>query len=715
MQSVFLSGLLLFVACRQAEQPTQAEWRIYGGSSENTRYSSLTQIDTTNIGKLQVAWVYHTGDYDSVNHSQIQCNPIVVDGILYATSPRLKLLALDAATGKLKWAFNPADSNQNKSFSDFIMNNNRGVTYWQEGDDKRIFYVAGSILYAINASSGNLIPDFGTAGRVDLHEGLDMDVKDLYVAATSPGIIYKDLFIIGSTVSEGSDAAPGHIRAFDARTGKQRWIFHTIPHPGEFGYDSWEDSLAYKHIGGANSWSGLSLDQKRGILFASTGSASYDFYGGKRKGAGLFADCLLALDASSGKRIWHFQTVHHDVWDKDLPTAPALVTVKRNGKTVDAVAQPTKTGFIFLFERESGDPLFPIQERPVPANSELKGEQVWPTQPFPTLPKPFVRQSFTENDLNHLLPDSSYQDIRKKFADYKSGNMFMPPSREGTIILPGYDGGAEWGGPSFDPSTGILYVNANEMAWVLTMIDAPRPNPKSENFGEAGIRLYQQNCLSCHGPNLQGSGNYPPITGIRKKYTEAQLTELISTGRRMMPSFQRLKSEEKKAIASLLLQDKKKQEMKFILPRQPVDTFRSLPFTNTGYNKFLSKEGYPALSPPWGTLNAIDLNSGKITWTAPLGEYPEFKARGIITGTENYGGSIVTKGGLLIIAATRDGKLRAFHKNTGALLWETMLPAPGFATPATYSVNGKQYIVIACGGGKLGTKSGDAYMAFALP
>ncbi len=449
-----------------------------------------------------------------------------------------------------------------------------------------------------------------------------MDVKDLYVAATSPGIIYKDLFIIGSRVSEGSDAAPGHIRAFDARTGKQRWIFHTIPHPGEYGYDSWEDSLAYKHIGGANSWSGLSLDEKRGILFASTGSASYDFYGGKRKGAGLFANCLLALDASSGKRIWHFQTVHHDVWDKDLPTAPALVTVKHNGKNIGSRGPAHQNRIHVPVRKGIRKSPFPHQERPVPANSELKGEQVWPTQPFPSPAKAIRAPVFTENDLNHFSPILLTRISEKNSPDYKSGNMFMPPSREGTIILPGYDGGAEWGGPSFDPSTGILYVNANEMAWVLTMIDAPRPGAKSENYGEAGIRLYQQNCLSCHGPNLQGSGNYPAITGIKKKYTAGQLTELISTGRRMMPSFQRLKSEEKKAIASLLLHDRKKQAMKFILPRQPVDTFRTLPFTNTGYNKFLSKEGYPALSPPWGTLNAINLNSGRNNLDRASGRVP---------------------------------------------------------------------------------------------
>ena len=551
MKKIFFSFLILIAifSCKQKKQYT--EWKVFGGSKENIHYSTLTQIDTSNVAQMQVAWTYHTGDGDTVNHSQIQCNPIIINGVLYATSPRLKLLALDASTGKEKWVFNPQDSNQNKSFADFIMNNNRGVTYWEDGDDKRIFYTAGSIMYAIDANNGKMITSFGKNGRVDLHDGLGRDVHDLYVTATAPGIIYKDLIIMGTRVSEGSDAAPGHIRAYDVRTGKIQWIFHTIPQPGELGFDTWEDSIAYKNIGGANCWSGFALDEERGILFAPTGSASFDFYGGKRKGAGLFADCLLALDAATGKYKWHFQDVHHDVWDKDLPTPPALVSVMHEGKLVDAVAQPGKTGFIYLLDRETGKPIFPIEEKPVPTNTELIGEEIFPTQPIPTLPKSFMRQSFTEADLNDMLPDSSYQDIKKRFESYKTGNIFNPLSKEGTIVYPGLDGGAEWGGEAFDPESGLLYVNANEIPWILSIADKKTDAPKNENYLQAGTRLYQSNCMTCHGPDRKGSGNYPSLLDAAKKYNEKQFVQFVSTGRRMMPAFKQLTDEEKIAIASL--------------------------------------------------------------------------------------------------------------------------------------------------------------------
>jgi len=677
------------------------------------RYSSLTQIDTSNVANLKVAWVFHTGDADTVNFSQIQCNPIVIDSILYGTSPQMKVFAINAETGKQKWVFNPFDSINGSKRSFFIMNNSRGLAYWTDGkDDRRLYYTAGSQLHCLNAETGKLVNSFGIEGKIDLHDGLGRDVSTLFVTNTTPGVIYKDLIIIGTRVDEGPAAAPGHIRAYDTRTGKQQWIFHTIPQPGQLGHETWEDKNAYKRIGGANNWSGMSLDEERGIVFVPTGSASFDFYGARRKGQNLFADCLLALDANTGRRIWHFQDIHHDVWDRDIPTPPALVTVTYKGKKVDAVAQTTKTGFVFLFNRETGDNLFPIEEIPVPTDTEAEGEKLNPTQPIPTLPKPFARQSFTEEELNDLLPDSSFQDIKSRWESYRKDHMYAPPSPQGTIIFPGFDGGAEWGGPAFDPATGILYVNANEMAWVLTMVKRDL-KPKAENYLEAGIRLYKQHCSNCHGGEMKGSGNFPSLLQVHEKYTADTLLGLINTGRRMMPSFKQLTNEEKGALVSFLLRQKKEQAKAF--PPQPIDTFLTLPYGITGYNKFLSKEGYPAVKPPWGTLNAINLNNGELVWKIPLGETPEFKAKGIITGTENYGGPVVTAGGLVFIAATRDGKIRAFNKMTGKLLWEYLLPAPGFATPAMYSLNGKQYLVIACGGGKLGTKSGDAYVAFALP
>lgn len=702
-------GILLFLAaCKDHVSESSQD--------PSTHYSVLKEIDTTNVRNLKVAWVYHTGDADTVNHSQIQCRPVIVNGILYGTSPRLRLFALDAETGKEKWVFDPKDSAKNKSRSDFALNNNRGLTYWEEGDARRIFYAAGSQLYSIDAASG--LPDkaFGREGSIDLHDGLGRDVHELYVTATSPGVVYKGLLIIGTRVSEGSDAAPGHIRAYDVRTGQLKWIFHTIPQEGEEGHDTWKDPNAWKHIGGANSWSGFSLDEKHGILFAPVGSASFDFYGGRRKGSDLYANCLLALDAATGKRIWHFQTIHHDTWDRDLPTPPALLTVTHNGQKIEAVAQPTKTGFVYLFDRLTGKPLFPVEERPVPTQTALDGEELWPTQPFPSKPAPFVRQIFTEADINHLLPDSSQKEIAARLHGYHTGNMFNPQSKEGTVALPGLDGGAEWGGPAADPEKGMLYINASEMAWVIQIKDIPVAPPAAHStMLEAGKRIYMQNCIACHGPDRKGSGNYPSLLTVGGKYNFIQFDSLVSGGRRMMPAFKQLTGEDKKALASFILDLKAQQSKPYTPPAEPVDSFRNLPYSITGYNKFLSKEGYPALSPPWGTLNAIDLNTGEIAWKIPLGDYPEFAAKGIHTGTENYGGPAVTAGGLVFIAATKDGKFRAFNARNGDLLWQTDLPAPGFATPVTYQAGGHQHIVIACGGGKLGTASGDSYVAFSLP
>jgi quinoprotein glucose dehydrogenase len=687
-------------------------WRVYGGNKQSTRYSLLNQIDTNNVKDLKVAWVHHTHDADTVAHSQIQCNPIIVDGIMYATTPQLKLMALDAASGEQKWIFDPDQKDINSTTSiRFILNNNRGVTYWENGSDKRIIFCAGSYIYAINALSGQLIKSFGNDGKVDLHDHLDRAVKDAYVTATTPGIIYNDLYIVGSRVNETSDAAPGHIRAYDVRTGKFKWIFHTIPHPGEKGYETWEDPDAWKHIGAANSWSGLSLDEKRGLLFAPTGSAAFDFYGGKRKGAGLYANSLLALDAATGKLVWHYQVIHHDVWDKDLPTAPSLVTIKKDGKSIDAVAQPTKHGFIFVLDRVTGKPVFPVDEKPVDTHSELVGEKLWPTQPIPRLPEPFTRQSISEKDINPHLSADEKADVLNQLKGYRYGSMFIPPGKQPSIIFPGFDGGAEWGGPAVDPSTGWMYINANEMAWILTMIDAPKQPTATEAFGQAGQRLFAQNCMGCHGQDRKGSGNYPSLININKKYHDEDIINLIATGRRMMPSFRQLSLQDRQAIVSFITNNTANQAKQFTETKAPADTFLNLPYQMTGYNKFQSKDGQPAIAPPWGTLNAINLNTGKREWRIPLGNDPKIKN----AGTENYGGPAVTAGGLVFIAATKDGKIRAFNKINGKLLWQADLPASGFATPSVYEVDGKQYVVIACGGGKLKTNSGDAYVAFALP
>ncbi len=714
---VLLTSSLLMLSCNPPSKEYKT-WTVYNGSTDAIKYSSLTQIDTANVDQLQVAWTYQTGDADT-SGSQIQCNPIVVDGILYGVGPQMKLFAIDASTGKEKWVFdsNAESLNYFNPVAQHILINSRGVVYWTDGkDDHRIFFTAGSTTYAVDADTGKPIPSFGDQGSIDLHDGLGREVQDLFVVNTSPGTIYKNLIIMGTRVDEALPSAPGHIRAYDVLTGKLEWIFHTIPQPGEFGYETWDNKDAWKYIGGANVWSGFSLDAERGILFAPTGSAAYDFYGGNRTGSNLFANCLLALDAATGKLIWHFQFVHHDVWDKDVPTPPALITINKNGKPLDAVAQTTKNGMVYVFERENGNPVFPIDEIPVDTTSDLVGEKIWPTQPIPQKPIPFARQYLSNDDFNPYVEDSVKEKLANALKQYRHDHMYTPPGTIPSLIFPGYDGGGEWGGPAFDPQTGILYVNANEMAWIMDIRENKMEQPVKESWLEAGARLYNQHCATCHGPDRKGSGNNPTLINIESRYNSEDLVALVNSGRRMMPAFGYLNENDKNAIATFVLDLKQNQDKEFENTHGALDSMNFVRYKMNGYRKFLTPDGYPAISPPWGTLNAINLNTGEFVWKTTLGEHPELKAKGIPpTGTENYGGPVVTAGGLVFIGASLDGKLRAFNKTNGKLIWEYTLPAPAFATPAVYELNGKQYIVIACGGGKLNTKSGDAYMAFALP
>jgi quinoprotein glucose dehydrogenase len=684
---------------------TGKNWPVYLGGKDNDHHSPLSQINRSNVNSLEVAWEYKTGDADDKGRTQIQCNPIIIDGILYGSTPKLKLFALDAATGQELWRFDPAVT------TSFSMNVNRGVTYWEDGDDKRIFYTAGPYLFAINAKTGYPVQTFGEFGKASLKSKLTDWAKELYVVSTTPGIIYDDLLILGTRVSESAIAAPGYIRAYHVKTGKVAWTFRTIPRPGEYGYDTWPPD-AYKTIGGVNSWAGFALDEKRGIVYVPTGSASYDFYGGNRKGANLFANCLLALDAKTGERIWHFQTVHHDVWDRDLPSPPNLVTVSHDGRKIDAVAQITKSGFVFLFDRETGEPLFPIEERPV-KQTDLEGEETWPTQPFPVRPPPFSGQSLTMENVTTISKES-HDYVAGILNNVRTGEQFIPPGREGTVIYPGFDGGGEWGGAAFDPNTGILYTNANEMAWILTMIDLnPGTSEKPVTLGES---TYMANCAMCHGPDMGGdqTGTYPTLKGVFSKYPKSEIKNIIEQGKNFMPGWKHLGDNRIEAVMAFI--DGRQEEPMDAHMQGMDENDGVVPFTHTGYNRFFDPYGYPAMKPPWGTLNAIDLNRGEILWQVPLGEIKELAERGIPkTGTENYGGPVVTDGGLIFIGSSKDEYFRAFDKATGEEVWRYKLPAGGYATPSTYECNGRQYLVIACGGGKMGTKSGDSYVAFALP
>ncbi len=687
----------LLLALSLAISPLHAaagrEWSAYLGDKAASHYSTLTQITPANVPQLEMAWTWRAGDARP-DTSQIQCNPLVIDGVLYATTAQMKLVALDARNGHELWRFEPADAN----------GVNRGLAFWAEGDDHRILYGNGHWLHAIDVRTGRLIESFGDHGRVDLAEGLGRDVRGLTIQANTPGVIFRNLIILSTRVGEGpAPAAPGHIRAYDVRTGKMVWRFNTIPQPGEPGYETWPAD-AWQRTGGVNVWAGMTVDEERGLVFCPVGSATFDFWGGDRLGDNLYADCLLVLDAATGRHVWHYQFTHHDLWDRDPPAPPNLITLRRDGRDIPAVAQITKSGHVWVFQRETGEPLFPVEEMAVPS-SDLAGEVTSPTQPLPLKPAPFARQLFTAEEITDRTP-AARRAVLERFARLRAHTRFAPPSREGTIIFPGFDGGAEWGGAAADPS-GILYVNANEMPWILNMID-------SGGATSLGQQVFLQNCTGCHGADRRGNAaaNIPSLIDIKQRLTRAQVLEVVTKGRAVMPAWGFLAEAQREAVVAYLM-----GEAEARAPVEPVVAGAGAPpYTHTGYNRWLDPDGYPAVKPPWGTLNAIDLNTGNYLWRVPLGELPELTARGVPpTGTENYGGPLVTAGGLVFIGATKDEMFRAFDRRTGRELWRVKLPFGGYASPATYEAGGRQFVVIACGGGKMGTKSGDAYVAYALP
>jgi len=774
------------VSCTCGAQST-AGWTVYNGGPDGDHYSKLIQINRANVHTLTQAWSYDTGEQGG-----IQDNPLIVGRTLYAYTPTQRIIALDAATGKLKWKFDPGIGSTQPG---------RGMSWWSDGRENRLFAGVVHFLYCLDPETGKPITSFGEDGRIDLRKGLREDFEKQSIVLTTPGVIYKDMIIVGGRNPETHPAPPGDIRAFDVHTGKLRWSFHTIPHPGEPGYETWPAD-AWKSAGAANNWAGMALDVERGIVFAPTGSAVFDFYGGDRVGNDLYANTLLALDANTGKRLWNFQGVHHDIWDRDFPSEPALFTLQRNGKTVEAIAQTTKQGYLYLFNRLTGEPLFPIREVPYAA-STVPGEVASPTQPKPDAPEPFARQKLNADMLTTRTPEA-HAWAAKEFATFRSDGQFLPLAlNQQTVVFPGFDGGAEWGGPAIDPKSDILYVNATEMAWTGGLV------PPTHG-GSAGADLYQNQCAMCHGVDRAGAPPaFPPLVGILDRLTPQKVTDNIKNGNGRMPSFPNIGDAKLQALIDYLrasdaakagsgagkelasapgltaLKPEDKageavyqdrcaichgeheegnspaipmlvgvgarhskaqivdivQKGKNTMPAMPdllgpdLDALlrflgasdnpdvqagdeASDPYTFTGYRKFLDPDGYPAISPPWGTLNAIDLKTGKYLWKIPLGNYPALATQGMKdTGTENYGGPVVTAGGLLFIGATvYDNRFRAFDTQDGKLLWEAKLPFAGVATPATYMVEGRQYVVIGASGARdPKSAQGGAYVAFALP
>ncbi len=688
------------------------DWAVYLGDEHRSHYSTLAQIDVANVSQLEVAWSYSSGDFKPGTRAQIQCNPLVVDGVLYGTTALQVLVALDAATGRELWRFDPRTDGKSRT-SDV---RHRGLVYWSHGDDRRLILAHDHYLYAVAPDTGRLVTSFGAGGMLDFKAGWAGERTSFLLNSGTPGLVFEDLYIMPVRTTESHQgAAPGHVRAYNLRTGELAWTFHTIPRPGEFGHETWPPE-AWKYAGGANCWAGMALDRERGLLFVPTGSATYDYWGGYRIGDNLFANSLLCLDVRTGRRRWHYQFVRHDLWDRDLPAPPNLFTLRRDGREIPAVAQPTKSGHVFVFHRETGEPLFPIEEIAVPT-SDIPGEVTAPTQPRPLKPAPISRQSMTYDDIMGVTPAARKAAI-ERFSRLRQSVPFQPPSREGTIIAPGLDGGGEWGGAAVDPE-GIMYINGSDLPWILTLVEAA----DGGRVGGAGRGHYLQFCASCHSADLAGNPlqNIPALAGIGGRLPRAEIVARVTMGKGAMPAFGFLPPEMVNGIADYLIDPAARRapsSARAAVPPPGAAASESsvVPWVLTRPERFLDAEGFPVVKPPWGALNAIDLNTGETLWRVPLGEYPELTARGFPpTGTESYGGPVVTAGGLIFIAATSDEKIRAFERRTGRLLWQAPLPAGGYATPSTYLAGGRQYVVIACGGGKLGTKSGDTYVAFALP
>ncbi len=719
--------ILLTASCQHKDEPYRT-WKSYKGDPTASSYSVLDQINRDNVNQLETAWIYNSGDQ---RRDGSQSNPIIIDGVVYLTTPGIKVAALDAVTGDLLWIFDPFEGRDPTRV-------NRGVVFWEERGDRRIFLTAGTFLYALNADSGSLISEFGNGGSVDLREGLGRDPALLSVGSTSPGIIHKNLLILGSTVGEGVGSAPGHIRAYNTRTGEMEWTFHTIPHPGEFGHETWGDN-AWQLAGGTNNWGGMSLDTKREIVFIPTGSPAPDFYtpGTRGEGRHLFSNTILALDANTGERIWHYQVLKHDLWDYDLPAPPNLVTIEKNGRKMDALAQVTKQGFVFVLDRETGEPLFPVEERPVP-ESDIEGEESWPTQRFPVRPVPVTRQHITEDDLTNISPEARDYALRR-FREVKYDGPYTPPGEQETLTFPGTRGGALWGGASYDPETNILYVNANEYGTTMALRKVIEPAVTVESAVVQGQNIYRTNCASCHSsPGGREPIHFPSLVNVDDRYSKLQIMNIMEIGLGEMPAFPYLSDEEKEAIAEYLFNvdedgsiaeseertegqsgRRTEEQIKGQSNGQTSQT-DSVNFYYTvdfAYRPFVDQDGYPATKPPWGTLNALNLNTGELVWRVPLGEHKELTEQGIpVTGTRNMGGSLVTAGGLVFIAATEDEKFRAFDKLTGEILWEHDLPAVGYAKPSTYEIDGKQYVIIAATGGtRAGEGNSDAFISFSLP
>lgn len=720
---LLVSGLLLFSILAfsrdnvSASQPDpHASWQAFGGANDSAQYSTLAQINRSNVKDLQIAWRFPTGD-----NSRYSFNPVIADGMIFVLAKNNSIVALNAATGKEIWRHGSTTSSRLITY--------RGINFWEskDGQDSRLLFSQDNQLQALDVRTGKLITSFGKNGFVDLRAGLGRNPEDVVlVQSNSPGRVFENLLILGSATNQEYESAPGDIRAYDVQSGALVWTFHTVPHPGEFGYDTWPKN-AWKTVGGANAWSELSVDDKRGIVYVPTGSPKYNFYGADRIGANLFGDCLLALDARTGKRLWHFQMVHHDIWDYDNPTAPKLLTVRHDGKNVDAVAQVGKTGFVYVFNRVTGEPLWPIKERPVP-RSDMPGEKTWPTQPFPLKPPPFARQKFTADDLSPFITDPSERArFRDEMLSARNQGLFTPPGLRNTVQMPGNNGGANWGGAATDPTAGLLFVVSKDLPAMLKLepelkLQLP-PNGSPE---QQGLAVYRAKCQVCHHADLKGQPPaVPSLVDVGARFKREQVDLIVHQGQGLMPAVSGLSAGESSRLLAFLFSKQPVSDVAGPQTRteEPVTRYRS------GFGFMITKSGLSPIRPPWTSLTTYDLNTGDIKWKMPLGDVPELAARGI-HGTGSHFpkvGPVVTAGGL-IFTGTRDRMVRALDETDGSVLWQMQLDAGLEGMPAIYEMNGREYVVFCAAAqsatnlysspGKATSSTGirnGAYVAFALP
>jgi quinoprotein glucose dehydrogenase len=726
--SAFFFATLLTVSrspVHAAENKPYTTWSEYGGSPDSAQYSALKQINKSNVTQLEQVWFYQAGN----NGFRFGSNPIVVGNVMYVIGKNNSVVALEATTGKEIWVHDIG-----RSFGI----THRGLSYWQskDGSDRRVIYTAANILHALDARTGALIESFGDKGSVDLRQGLGRDPNTVRsIGSGTPARVFEDLLIVGSATGEDYNSPPGDLRAYNVRTGQMVWIFHTVPHPGEKGYDTWPPD-AWKYVGGTNTWSEITIDEKRGIAYFPLGAPTYDFYAADRIGANLFSDCLLALDARTGKYLWHFQTTHHDLWDYDLATAPKLLTVRHNGKLVDVVAQASKNGFLFVLDRVTGQPIWPIIERPVP-KSDMPGEQAWPTQPFPTAPPPFERQSFTPDDVNPYIGDPAEREkIREEVKSSRNQGLYTPGFTESTMEIPGNNGGSNWGSGAVDPATGTVYILSKDAPSILKL----EPKPMKFHFPGApavqGRVLYIQNCQVCHKADLSSQPPaIPSLVNVVPRVGVDRIKLALHGGAAPMPAFNDFSSQDVDNLIAYLTDPESAHISNELLsflnaPTIPAPAVNGVQTTRywTGYGYMNSSEGLPAIKPPWATLTAYDLNQGTIKWQIPYGTVPQLAAKGIkdTGGFWPRGGVAVTAGGLIFAPSKSDFYFRVYDKDTGKVLWEKYLPAGPEGIPTVYEVDGREYVAFSAdpvpeSSGTEGRKlpppdpSVQGYYVFALP